>query len=178
MAESRFDIQFSGELVQGVDPSVVRERLRNLFKLSPEALERLMSGRPLVVKRDLDPATAARYRDAFRDAGAILHLTPSPATGDPVAVATAGPQGQGAPSPGEAAGGGLTLAPPGADVEQVAPFVPRDIDTAHLSLIPGQDWTLEDCVPPPGPTPIPDTSHLALTPIEPIIRRVVRHLDE
>lgn len=154
MAESRFDIQFAGELVEGSDPLSVRERLRELFKLSPDALERLFGGQAVMIKRDLDALTAARYRDAFRDAGAILRLTPTATTS-------------------------LTLAPPGADLEQsVPPAEPREIDTSYLSLVAGQDWTLEDCTPPRAPTIIPDISHLTLAPAEPIGLRAPSAVDE
>jgi hypothetical protein len=181
MAESRFDIQFAGELVQGADPLVVRECLRDLFKLSPDGLERLFSGRAMVVKRDLDAATAERYRHAFRDAGAVLRLTPSTAALNPPAPAQPDPRDRGSPPPVDATGAeaGLTLAPPGADVgEATAPFAPRHIDTSHLSLVPGSDWTLEDCAPPPVPTPIPDISYLTLAPVEPLTDRTTRDNDE
>jgi hypothetical protein len=154
MAESRFDIQFAGELVQGADRQAVRERLRDLFKLTPDALERLFSGQVVMIKCDLDAQTAARYRDAFRDAGAVLRLT-------------------------RAANTDLTLAPPRADLEQgVAPAEPRKIDTSHLSLVAGQDWTLEDCTPPRPPAHIPDISYLTLTPAEPIGLRAPSAVDE
>jgi hypothetical protein len=154
MAESRLDIQFAGELAPGADSRVVRERLGELFKLSPDALERLFSGQAVIVKRDLDAVTAARYRDAFRDAGAILRLTPVP-------------------------GASLTLAPPGVDLEEaVPPAEPRKIDTSYLSLVAGQDWTLEDCTPPHAPTPIPDISYLTLAPADPIGLRDPSAVDE
>jgi hypothetical protein len=171
MAESRFDIEFSGELVQGADSREVRERLRDLFKLPPNSLERLFSGRPLVLKRDLDPATAARYADAFRGAGAILRLTPSATAAGRGAPEQTAPQEEVPQPPGgpTAADGGLTLAPLGTDMEVAAvPFIPRDIDTTYLSLVPGHNWTLEDCAPPPRYVRIPDISHLTLIPVEPV----------
>ena len=172
MAESKFDIQFAGALVPGAEASAVRERLRDLFRLSPEALDRLFSGQPIVIKRDLDAATATRYRDAFRAAGAILRLTPSPDTADtPPAAPEPDPQSAADP-------GGLTLAPPGADVGELVAVAPRDIDTAALSLVAGQNWTLEDCTAEPPPSPVPDISHLALVPAEPRAPRPARDLDE
>ena len=171
MAERRYDIQFAGELVEGADAGVARERLRDLFKVSPEALDRLFSGRPAVIKRDLDEAGAARYRTAFHEAGALLRIVP----------AAASPHGQTpAPPPatGPAIATGLTLAPPGTEVGEAQPPGPRDIDTTRLSLIGGANWTLADCDRPPPPAPIPDLSHLALVPMEPAHRRPPSAFDE
>jgi hypothetical protein len=154
MAESKFDIQFAGELVPGADPRQVRERLCDLFKLTPEALGRLFSGQVVVIKRNLDAGTAARYRDAFRDAGAILRLMASPA-------------------------GGPILAPPGADLEEIMPPVERrELDIAHLGLVTDENWTLEDCAPRPRPTLIPDTSNLTLVPAGPLPERRPSAIDE
>lgn len=171
MAEMRYDIQFAGELVDGADAGMARERLRELFKLTPEALDRLFSGRPVVIKRDLDEAVAARYRVAFREAGAILRIAPavSTPTGAPP---TADEQ------PAEPAPTGLTLAPPGTEVGEAPPPGPRDIDTTHLSLVGGDNWTLADCDRPPPAAPIPDLSHLALAPMEPTHRRSPSAFDE
>jgi hypothetical protein len=171
MADMRYDIQFAGELLDGADSGAARERLRDLFKLSPQALDRLFSGRPAVIKRDLDAAGAARYRAAFREAGALLHIVPAAAS-----------QHSQAPNPlsatGPAVPSGLTLAPPGTQVGEAPPPGPRDIDTTHLSLIGGADWTLADCDRPPPPMPIPDLSHLALVPMEPAHRRPPSAFDE
>jgi hypothetical protein len=154
MAESRFELQFSGELVPGADLRSVRARLGDLFKLPPEALELMFSGQTVVIKRGLDGTTAARYRDAFWDAGAILHLKQTQTEG-------------------------LTLAPPGADVEEPVPQAgPQHIDTSYLSLVPGRDWNLEDCTPPRAPIPSPDTSGLTLAPAEPFRFRVPTLLDD
>ncbi len=169
MAEMRYDIQFAGELVDGADAGVARERLRDLFKLSSEALERLFSGRPVVIKRDLDEAGAARYRAAFREAGAILHIGPAACV----------PARDPAPRPtGPADLTALTLAPPGTEVGEAPPPGPRDIDTTHLSLVGGDNWTLADCDRTPPPAPIPDLSHLTLAPIEPAHRRLPSAFDE
>jgi hypothetical protein len=174
MAERRYDIQFAGELVEGAEAGIVRGRLRERFKLSPEALERLFSGRPVVVKHNLDEAAALRYRAAFREAGAILRIdaVDAPALDRPTA-ARSGPEG-----PGSLASGGLTLAPPGTEVGEAPRPGPRDIDTSHLSLIGGNDWTLADCDRPPPPAPIPDLSHLALAPMEPAHRRPPSPFDD
>lgn len=174
MAERRYDIQFAGELVDGADAGIARERLRELFKLSPDALDRLFSGRPVVVKRDLDETGALRYRRAFREAGAILRIdaVDAPPLDSPMAAPSV------TEGPGSLATGGLTLAPPGTQVGEPQPLGPRDIDTTHLSLVSGANWTLADCDRPPPSAPIPDLSHLALMPIEPVPGRPPSAFDE
>ena len=174
MADRRYDIQFAGELVEGADAGMVRGRLLELFKLSPDALDRLFSGRPVVVKRDLDETAALRYRAAFREAGAILRIdaVDAPPPDRPMAAPSA------TEGPGSLAPGGLTLAPPGTEVGEAQPPGPRDIDTTHLSLVGGTNWTLADCDCPPPPAPIPDLSHLTLAPIEPAPRRPPSAFDQ
>jgi hypothetical protein len=174
MAERRYDIQFAGELVEGADAGMVRGRLGELFKLSPDALDRLFSGRSVVVKRDLEEAAALRYRAAFREAGAILRIdaADAPLPDRPTAARS------GTTGPGFLAPGGLTLAPPGTQVGEAQPPVYRYIDTSHLSLVSGNDWTLLDCDHPPPPARIPDVSHLALVPMEPAHRRPPSAFDD
>jgi hypothetical protein len=174
MAESRFDIQFAGELVAGADPGATRERLGELFKLPPEGLDRLFDGQPHILKRDLDQATAVRFRDAFGEAGAILRLIPIAVGPELVAPEQAATEAAKSDPPVErtVADGGLTLAPLGTKMDVAAsPFVPRVIDTSGLSLVPGWDWTLEDCAPPVRPVPFPEIGYLSLIPAEPVAPR-------
>jgi hypothetical protein len=176
MAESRFDIQFAGELVAGADPDATRERLGELFKLPPEALDRLFDGQPHILKRDLDQATAVRFRDAFGESGAILRLIPIAARPESAVPDQAAPEAARSSPPveGTVADGRLTLAPLGTNMDlAAAPFVPRVIDTSGLSLAPGWDWTLEDCAPPVQPVPPPDIGYLSLIPAEPVAPRPV-----
>ncbi len=59
----------------------------------------------------------------------------------------------------------LSLAPPGGFLEEPPPSVSLELDISYLSLVPGYDWTLEDCDPPPTPIPLPDLSYLTLVPL-------------
>jgi len=62
---------------------------------------------------------------------------------------------------------GLTLAEPGAPLDQIDDLPPpRHPDTSHLSLVAGPDWTLEDCAPSIEHAVVPDTGALSLEPIE------------
>jgi hypothetical protein len=166
MADPKYDLIFSGELTPGTDPGAVRERIRELFKLTDDTLEKLFSGRPVAIKRGVDTATAVRFRDAFRDAGAVVQVLP----GEQV-EATGFPEDQATGEPG-AGDGELRLAPADDKPLETAPEIPPlTIDISYLQLIPGDGWTLEDCAPPTPPVRIPDIGHLTLVEPEPIERR-------
>lgn len=145
--------------MRDVDPAVARENLARLFKQPVERLEKLFSGERVVIKRGLDEATAQKYRDALRQAGAICALVshdpnsaaekPAPkmppaktgkedlaALSEPVkvqfkpqVVATAEPV-----TP-EAGATDALLAAPGAVLVAPEKRRPPTIDTDHLHLV-------------------------------------------
>lgn len=179
MPTKRFDILFSGKLIDGQDPVVARERLRRLFKASDAHIDRLFSGKPVVVKKGVDIETAGKYRLAFRQAGALLDIRTS---------ADAAQQPEPAATVPEASG--MTLAPPntgsleefapklepvtlpdissldmsaaGAALDEAPTPAPPHIDTGGLSMVESRDWTLDDCQPPPLPEVLPDIDDLEL----------------
>lgn len=158
---TRYDIHFSGNLRPGADPAVARARIQGLFKLSDEVVARLFSGRTVALKRGLDLARAERLRQVFLEVGALVRLVE---------------QGPAAAVPPRA-----TPAPPTVIAEQVAPrrdwdlapwdgrplepdpgLAPPAVDISHLSLVPGQDWSLADCDQGAKPVLVPDIRHLRL----------------
>jgi hypothetical protein len=170
MAGAKFDIQFAGELLHGADPDVARARLRKLFNLSDEAAARLFDGNPIVIKRGVDTATASRFREVFRDAGALVRIVPldnpdeapwSAQAVIPPSEPTAEAMQREEPYGGTS---GLSLAPESQSqpLEADRTANPGMIDTSHLSLVSGDDWSFEDCEPPPPAIGFPDTSHLSL----------------
>lgn len=78
MGDSTYRAVFSGTLKQGTDRSGTMRRIGETFRLSPQAIERLFSGSPVIVKHGIDRATAERYRAVFAKAGAILLIEPDP----------------------------------------------------------------------------------------------------
>lgn len=159
MSRDRYNIVFAGVLVAGADPASVRAKLGSTFRLDAAQLDNLFSGQPVVVKRDVDLMTATRFQQAFLAAGAraeIESLAP-----------TAAPQPEAADTAPAADTAGLSLAPPGAPLEELDDRgPPRHPDTSALSLLPGEGWDLTDCAPPPLPTPEFDLSALALAPLD------------
>ncbi len=178
MPTELFDIIFSGKLIEGRNPVRVREGVRKLFKASDAQLDQLFSGKPISIKKGVDIEAAGRYRAAFRQLGALLDIRPSAAAAAPppdpnsspipditLAPANTGSLESYAPRLEPRALpdiSGLDLAAAGADMDEPPRTPPARISTDGLDLIPGQDWTLEDCSPPALPLVMPDIDDLHL----------------
>ena len=165
MSDQRFDLTYKGLVAPGADPETARQRLTGVFKLSDKGAERLFTGRPVVVKRDVDAATAGRFKKIFAHAGAVLTITPVADSGSAAGqdLAAAPPPQAEAPR----ADAPLSLAPQWGDLESPPAVAPPMLDLSYLSLVPGDNWTLEDCQAPPTPIPELDTSALELEPLQP-----------
>jgi len=187
MPAERFDIIFSGELLEGQEPEKVRRRVGRMLKASDAQLERLFSGKPAVIKKGADIDTAGKYRLAFRQAGALIMIRPSAASAQGQQAAVAAPQKKqtavsASPNQQNVAAQppppAMTLAPPntgslegfapkfepaplpdisamdidspGVVLDETPAPPPARIDTGDLDVVQEQEWTLEDCSPPPA----------------------------
>ena len=178
-AESHFRLLFAGKVLEGQHQAVVKKRLGALLKVEGERLEKLFSGSPVVLKKEADKKTAARYKAAFEKAGAkllikVLPGSDTPDAAPPAAAHTNAPVAETATpdsaSPDSATPDrvapdttqGLTALPVGADVlapEERAPEQATSVSTDHLSM--GEvGETLGNASPPPPPAP--DVDHLSL----------------
>ncbi|MBK5968100.1 MULTISPECIES: RodZ family helix-turn-helix domain-containing protein [Thiorhodovibrio] len=69
------------------------------------------------------------------------------------------------PSAAGDAAGSWSVAPAGSELEELSDSAPeQNPDTSQLSLVEGNDWTLEDCAPPPLAQAIPDIDSMELEP--------------
>ncbi len=173
MSETLFDLSFDGTLAADADPAVVRQHLAALFKLDAAGVAILFSGQPVVVKRAVDGATAARFEQAFHQAGAVLLLTPTPTEPAPVAPAPLPPAATAvADNPRFiAAPDVLEVLPQDGFIEQEPVVKMPALDTSYLSLVTAADWSLADCQLAVAPAPVADFSHLSLAAIDPISTR-------
>lgn len=85
--DEKYRLIFSGELLDGQHRAVVKRRLSELLKLKDGQVEKLFSGQPVVIKREVDRATAARYQALFKKAGGQLRVQSE----SPAAAASAAP---------------------------------------------------------------------------------------
>lgn len=65
-----FEVVFSGEVIEGNDVAATRAKIGKLFNADEAKIERLFSGSSVIIKKDLDEATANKYIGAFKNAGA------------------------------------------------------------------------------------------------------------
>jgi hypothetical protein len=173
MADTLFDIRFAGELLEGADPFRARSRIQELFKLSDAAAERLFGGSPVTIKRGVDAATVTRFREVFRAAGARVSVVPAgidrpreSGGGAPDTAADGAGQSPRLSASAESSPLELAAAGQSLPLESPPPVPAPEIDTSHLNLVEGDDWTLEDCAPSRPPVAEPDISHLTLAPPE------------
>ena len=68
---------FSGECLDGHDPQAVREAVARTLKLDEARTARLFSGKRVVLRRQVDAATARRHVARFAAMGALLRAEPS-----------------------------------------------------------------------------------------------------
>ncbi|KTC46056.1 hypothetical protein AO262_20110 [Pseudomonas fluorescens ABAC62] len=69
MSDNRFKIVFDGALLPGVESTTAKLNLAELFKSTVEEIEKLFTGRPVALKRDLSRADAETYLTALKNAG-------------------------------------------------------------------------------------------------------------
>lgn len=183
---SRFEIAFSGQIRPGADLEQVKANLARLFQADAQRIALLFSGRRMVIKNNLDPAAAEKYRMTLERAGAVvdvldmdlpienIELAPAPAEAPAPSVPAAS-----APGTVSAGSGRLHvaprdeymaafanvdapdfgLAPVGVDLQDqpLDPVAPA-VDLSQFSLAPvGSD--MGQAKPEPAAPP-PDTSHL------------------
>jgi hypothetical protein len=117
MSDQGLEIVFRGDIVVGHTLPEVKQRFGQLFKISAAQVDKLFTGKPVVLKRDLDRSTAEKYQAAISKAGAQVQII------DPGAKATRTVR--------------LSLAPAGSPVlppSHRAKVEPAVVDTSHLSL--------------------------------------------
>jgi hypothetical protein len=103
MTEASYRLIFEGKISPGQEKERVKKNLRSLLKITEKQVEDLFSGKPFVLKKQVNGETAHKAKTAFRKVGAILRaeklkgeaetlLEPvkSPNKGSSVAVAEKG----------------------------------------------------------------------------------------
>ncbi|MCX2976665.1 hypothetical protein [Candidatus Marimicrobium litorale] len=161
----RYDICFSGQVLEGHDAETVRARLAKLFKADRATLDKLFSGRTQIIKRGCDKATALQYKKAMENAGAqpIFRASakPNDKTPSQEALGSAATPSSIATS-ADTQNSGITLAPPQSDVlrdSERQVVVERKVDTSMLQL--NEAGSLLTSTP-PAPITLVNTDHISV----------------
>jgi hypothetical protein len=188
MPEPQYDIFFRGEILGGFELDVVKANVGQLFKASPDKIEQLFSGKIIPLKKDLDKATAAKFKQALEKAGAKIYIklaagqVTEPATSQtnataappvekiPAATVSVNDNKQETPSPvsiktSEKTESALVILPPGSDVlraDERPVIQPVKVDISGIRMASVFDQIEVNKAPPPR---APDVSHISAAPV-------------
>ncbi len=104
MSDELYEVSFAGVIRDGEDPAEVRAKVGKMFNADDAKLAQLFSGKRIVIKKNIDEATAAKYRTALTRAGAECEVrpmgggSPAPAASEPSAPEPAAPPPSAAPA--------------------------------------------------------------------------------
>jgi uncharacterized membrane protein len=114
-------VVFTGELRPGISPEQAARDFASVFKIPEEKAWRLiLDNRQHVLKREVDKATAKRYREVLEELGLKVRIEPA---ATPVGARGTAPAAQSAP-----AMGGAFQAAPAAAAEPANPYAPPRAD--------------------------------------------------
>ena len=74
MTDLLFDIVFTGKLAGGIEPSAVKQKVAQLFKLDTEKVDRLFQGKPVTLKKNLEQVAAKKYQKILMQIGMVVEL--------------------------------------------------------------------------------------------------------
>lgn len=155
----QYGVVFTGQLCEGTRPEEARANLARLLRIEDTArLDRLFSGKPVVIKKGLDLEQARRYEAALRKAGVQCDLRRQAApVAAPTAEAIAAEAIAAEPAPGRLK---LNLEP--LDPEPEAAPAPAPVARPGLSLEPLALAPVEEAPAPPAPASPSPASRPAL----------------
>jgi hypothetical protein len=78
MTPINYSVIFEGKIAVGREIGEVKRNLSSLFHIDEGQVDRLFTGQPVAIKKDVDYQTAMKYKDALERAGAICSVEASP----------------------------------------------------------------------------------------------------
>lgn len=196
MSEQHFEVVFRGDVEPGQSVMDVKEGLAKLFKADSARIEQMFSGKPVVIKSNLDEETALHYQSSLQKVGALVEIRSAQPADSAVATDTQSSNIQGKGSQGHGLEGNdledksssqgdtqdsqesdpledfdfdFDVAPIGADMMPAThkkEFVPADVDTSHLTVSEAGSDVLEKKDQRSYEDRDVDTSHLSVEIIE------------
>jgi hypothetical protein len=124
MSDELFEVAFSGQISDGAESAEVKAKVAKMFNADDAKLAQLFSGRRVVIKKNIDRATAAKYQTALNRAGAECEIclmggAPVAQSAPATAKAPAAPTAAAAAKPASAAASAVEIET--GDYGEVAP---------------------------------------------------------
>lgn len=154
MSELRYSVIFRGDLEPGYTATDVRANLARLFKAGPDTIEKLFSGRPLAIKKNLSDSQARQLQATLAKNGAqstlkaegqpATEVTSQPAAPAPQSNKSAAPA---EPAPAAASGPDWSIAPMEGNLVKDHEREKKEavqVEVNHLSLKPAGGDLLEE----------------------------------
>ena len=91
MSDQLFEVAFSGQISDGANLDDVKVRVGKMFKADDAKLAQLFSGKRIVIKKNIDQATATKYESALKSAGAECEVNPMGGAAPAATAATTTP---------------------------------------------------------------------------------------
>lgn len=76
MEQQRYKVIFRGKVTADRTVTEVKQALASLMQARVYQIEKLFSGQPVVIKKQVSSEVAAKYVAAFREAGAVVEVKP------------------------------------------------------------------------------------------------------
>jgi len=171
MADPRYDIYFRGEILPGTDEVKVKAAIAKIFKADDTKLAALFSGKVNTIKKAVDKSTAAKYQQAFKQAGAKAvitlakdtQLSDAPASSSKTEIPEGNQQAQAAAiESSSGTEGSWDVLPSGSDLlkpDERRTIPDADIDTSAIKVVsPFAEIEIAEKIAPPAP----DTNHISI----------------
>jgi hypothetical protein len=160
MSDPKYDIYFRGEILPEADEAEVRAAIAKIFKADNAKLAQLFSGKVSTIKKSVDKATAAKYQQAFKKAGAKVVITIAKVAAESSVVAPEAVKSE-AVKP-QVIEGSWDVLPTGNDLlkpDERRNIPDVDIDTSAIKMVsPFAKVDVDEKI----DLPAPDTSHFSI----------------
>ena len=135
----RYTVVFEGRIMPGKHADMVKDRLKSVLKIDDQGIGRLFCGSPVAVRKNIDLATAEKFKQAFADSGAFCEIQPFEAgasgTRPPVADS---PPPQVGPSNGVAAAQSLSQPVAAVKVHYITTSDGGKMIITNIETVPGK----------------------------------------
>ena len=91
MSDQLYEVAFSGQIGEGANLDEVKAKVAKMFNADDAKLAQLFSGKRVVIKKNIDKATAAKYQSALNRAGAECEINPPVGSAAPAPATASAP---------------------------------------------------------------------------------------